>query len=200
MSAIEILRQRELFYHDSIMRNQMYLLGALGWCFAMVISASAQVVQPQLDTSSCRQFSQDFYDWYVPLTQKKLHVAVWNVALQRKPDVFSSDLLWALKNDSEAQSRAKGELVGLDFDPFVGGQDPADHYEVRKAALERTKCSVEVWRNSPNDRAEKSDKPDASAELVQQNGHWKFTNFRYPQLNADLRNVLAALAKDRREP
>lgn len=154
--------------------------------------------QPYPDASSCRKFSQDFYDWYVPFTQKELHIPAWNVALQRKSAVFSPVLLQALKEDSQAQSQAKGELVGLDFDPFVGSQDPADHYEVRNANLERTKCSVEVWRNSPSDRAEKSSKPDALAELVLQNGHWRFTNFRYPQMNADLRNVLAALAKDRR--
>lgn len=181
------------------MKNLMYLLKVLGWCVAMAVCAAGQG-QLRPDASSCGKFSQDFYDWYVQFTQKELHMPAWNVALQQKGAVFSSDLLQALKEDSEAQSRAKGEIVGLDFDPFVGGQDPADHYEVRNATVVRTKCSVEVWRNSASDRHEKSDKPDAIAELVLQNGHWKFTNFRYPQVNADLRNVLAALAKDRRAP
>jgi len=114
--------------------------------------------------------------------------------------VLQPKLLQALRADDEAQAKAQGEIVGLDFDPFAGSQDPADHYEARKLTLEGNKCSVEVWRASPRDTAEKSDKPDVVAELEGQNGHWRFANFRYPQLNTDLLKVLASLAKERSQP
>jgi len=176
------------------------------WCLVLQVCSIctlAQEPKQQQDSSSCQKFTQEFFDWYAPLTQPRENTSV--AAAQRKirqhePEVLDPKLLRALRADDEAQERAKGEIVGLDFDPFVGSQDPADHYETRKLSLEGNKCSVEVWRASPSDTAEKSDKPDVVAEVVRQNGHWRFVNFRYPQLNADLLNVLASLAKNRSQP
>jgi hypothetical protein len=154
--------------------------------------AVAQVSTHPDESSSCRRFTQAFYDWYVPLTQK------WEIALQRKADMFNPDLLRALKIDSQAQARAKGELVGIDFDPFVGSQDPAGHYEARRVTWKGDRCSVEVWGASPTDTASKSGKPDVVAELAQEKGHWQFLNFHYPDLKTDLLSVLAQLRKERR--
>ena len=53
--------------------------------------------------------------------------------------MFNPALLQALKLDSEAAARAKGEIVGIDFDPFVGGQDADDHYEARRVTWEGTR-------------------------------------------------------------
>ncbi len=90
----------------------------------------------------------------------------FDVALQKKADVFNLDLLQALKADSEASAHAKDDIVGIDFDPFIGGQDPADHYQARNATLRNNKCSVEVWRVSPADKAAKSGKPDVIADVA----------------------------------
>lgn len=159
----------------------------------------AQSTQGNED-SSCRRFTQEFYDWYAPLVQdispNAVSVAQRKIR-EREPEVLSLGLLRALPADNEAQELAKGELVGLDFDPIVGSQDPADHYEARKLHLEGNRCSVEVWRASPNDTAEKSDKPDVVAVLAQESGRWRFVNFKYPQLNSDLLGELAKLAKER---
>jgi hypothetical protein len=100
-------------------------------CGAGVILATAQRTE-QPDASSCRRFAQQFYDWYAPLTQKEAATPSWDVALEQKSELFSAQLVKLLKADSLARSKAQGELVGLDFDPFVGGQDPADHYDVRR--------------------------------------------------------------------
>ena len=155
------------------------------------------------EDSSCRRFTQEFYDWYAPLVQDISPNAV-SVARHkirdRELEVLSPRLLRALRADNEAQERAKGELVGLDFDPFVGSQDPADHYEAGKSHLEGNRCSVEVWSASRNDAAEKSDKPDVVAVLAQESGRWRFVNFKYPQLNSDLLSELAELAKERSKP
>jgi hypothetical protein len=107
---------------------------------------SAQVAPQSQESLSCQRFAQQFYDWYVPFTQKQLSGPASDVALQRKPTVFSLNLLHALRTDSEAQTRAKGELVGLDFDPFLGSQDPADRYEARHATVNGGTCSIGVWR------------------------------------------------------
>lgn len=149
------------------------------------------------ESLSCQRFAQQFYDWYVPFTQKDLPIPAFDVALQRKPTMFSPDVLHALRVDSEAQARAK-ELVGIDFDPFLGSQDPADHYEARHATVKGETCSVEVWRDSPTDTAAKMDKPEAVAELKQQNQNWQFVNFTYAAGGPDLLHLLADLRKQRK--
>src|SRR5690349_11376036 len=91
-------------------------------CFAagliLPAHAMAQVAPEPQDSSSCRRFVQQYYDWYVPLIQKTRNGPASDVALRRRPEVFNPSLFRALKVDSEASARAKGEIVGLDFDPF----------------------------------------------------------------------------------
>jgi hypothetical protein len=50
--------------------------------------------------------------------------------MEKQGSQFESGLLAALKEDVAAQAAAKGEIVGLDFDPFLNTQDPAESYEV----------------------------------------------------------------------
>jgi hypothetical protein len=170
------------------------------WLAIIVIlsgQAMAQTQAPKPETAACRKFTQEFYDWYVPITKKRMKEPASNVALQRKPDVFSPGLLKALKADAEASARVKDDIVGLDFDPFLSSQDPASRYEARGVTWQGEKCAVEIWSASP---AAKSKKPDAVAEVVFVRGHWEFENFRYPELSTDLVSVLAQLEKDRRKP
>ncbi len=170
------------------------------WLAIVVIlsaQAPAQTPVQKPESAACRKFTQDFYDWYVPITKRRLKEPASNVALQRKPEVFSPGLLKALKADAEASARAKGDIVGLDFDPFLSSQDPSSRYEARGVTWQGEKCSVEIWSTSP---PSKSKKPDAVAELMFVHGRWEFQNFRYPELGTDLVSVLAQLEKDRRKP
>jgi hypothetical protein len=184
------------------MPNYARFVHSGGW-FAMIAifsgPAMAQVPMRKAESSACRKFVQEFYDWYLPLAHKSARQPAWYLALQRKPETFSPDLLKALKIDSEASARAKGELVGLDFDPFVGSQDPADHYQARGVSWQGDRCSVEVWPASPTDAAAKPAKPDAVAEVVLAGGHWEFQNFRYPESGSNLVSVLAELKAERRK-
>jgi hypothetical protein len=129
--------------------------------------------------------------------QKTRNARAWDLAVQRKAEAFDPGLLRALKVDSEAAARVKDDIASLDFDPFVGGQDPASRYEARRVTLRDNKCSVEVWPAAP--RGAKSGKPDAVADLALDHGHWQFVNFRYPDVNDDLVNVLARLSEERRK-
>ena len=151
------------------------------------------------DTPTCERVVADFYGWYVPLTQKELKEPSFDIAIREKQSVFTPALLLALRADAKARSKAIGEIVGIDFDPFVGGQDPADHYDIRNVKLKGKSCFAEIWRNSPNDTSAKSKLPDAVAELSQVTGEWKFANILYPDVNANLVSVLALLRKDRGE-
>lgn len=165
---------------------------------AMISSQAAGQSPAQPTESSCRTFAQQFYDWYVPLTKKKTEQPASDLALQRKAEVFVSDLLKALKIDSEASAHAKGDIVGLDFDPFLGGQDPAGRYEARRVTLQGSKCSVEVWGVLSRGTA-KIAKPDVIADLTLDHGNWQFSNFRYPDVNADLVSVLRQLREERQK-
>jgi hypothetical protein len=175
----------------------------LGICFAILTIApgfsNAQVASTQDESASCRRFAQAFYDWYVPFTQRQSNGSASDIALRRKADIFEPELLRALKLDSEAQARAKGDLVGIDFDPFVGSQDPAARYEVRSVKWQGNKCSAEVWGAPPPGIASQPGKPDAVAEVKQHDGRWQFSNFRYPELNTDLSSVLAQLRAERQK-
>lgn len=150
------------------------------------------------EAASCRQFAQSFLDWYVPLTQTAVNGPASDVVLKRKADVLDPDLFKALMEDSEAQARAKGDIVGIDFDPFLGSQDPASRYQARGGTSHGGRCSVEVWDASAAGKTENTGKPNVIAELAGGNGRWRFLNFRYPDLNSDLLGVLAQLGKDRR--
>ena len=171
-----------------------------GACAAVCLTCVAQA--PAQETSgptqgSCLRFVQAFYDWYVPLTKKRMNEPTFDVVLQKKPDVFNSDLLQALRVDSEASAHAKDDIVGIDFDPFIGSQDPANRYEARNAALLNDKCSVEIWRVSPAAIA-KPTKPDVVADVGFDRGHWKFVDFRYPDVKTDLLSVLKTLREERK--
>jgi hypothetical protein len=179
------------------MSNKTHRIFALCCLLAGVGSLFARAQKSaQGQEDSCRRFAQEFYDWYAPITQKEMVTPAWDTALQVKRDAFSPQLFRALKADSEAQARAKGELVGLDFDPFVNSQDPADHYAARQIAVKTNSCSVEVWRASPSDTAEKSTKPAVVAKLAMSKGHWVFVNFQYPE--TDLLTLLRRPDENRR--
>jgi len=185
-----------------IKRREFARIAHCGACFAVSLTWVAHA--PAQETSgptqaSCLRFVRGFYDWYVPLTKKSMKEPTFAVALQEKPDVFNSDLLQALRADSEASAHSKDDIVGIDFDPFIGGQDPADRYEARNATLLNNKCSVEIWRVSPTDKAAKPGKPDVIADVGFDRGHWKFVNFRYPDIRTDLLSELKALRDERRK-
>jgi hypothetical protein len=175
--------------------------GRLGlWCVAFVVASGCAVAQSPAptDQDSCRRFVQAFYDWYAPLTRKETSAPAWERALRERRDAFTLALWQALENDARAQAQAHGDIVGIDFDPFLGSQDPAAHYRVRQVTVQGGKCSAGIWQGIANGAA-KSAPPDAVAELIHSDGHWRFTNVRYPELKTDLLTVLAQTADERRK-
>ena len=87
----------------------------------LVVFPSALPAQQQGDPQTSKflhDFVQQFYRWYVPEALSDHHGPAWDLALKDKGDEFSPNLLQALKGDSDAQAKASGYIVGLDFDPF----------------------------------------------------------------------------------
>lgn len=147
-------------------------------------------------SEAVRGFVQGFYNWYVPEALKTQDEPVWNVALKYKPSAFSPALLRALKEDSEAQAKANGEIVGLDFDPLLNTQDPCDRYEVGAVTHHEDRYLVEVYGVCAGKR---NQKPDVIAEVARREGSWAFVNFHYPTIGRDLLSTLRTLREGRRK-
>jgi hypothetical protein len=156
-------------------------------------SLQAQAQGSKEVPQSLRGFVQGFYDWYVPKALSDDSNPAWNVALKTRGRCFSSELALKLREDSAAQAKAEGEIVGLDFDPFLGSQDPGKHYEVSKIAQKDESYWVDIHSVSSGKRQEK---PSVIAEVVQKNGQWLFVNFHYPD-GRDLLGILKSLRESR---
>ncbi len=150
---------------------------------------------PQSDVDSCRTFVQRFYDWYVPVGGREPN---WSSLFSEKKSVFAPSLFQSLKADNDAQAKVEGEIVGLDFDPFLNSQDPSQKYVVGKITQKQASYFVDIYgvRNG-----KKGAKPDVVAELKRSDGKWKFVNFHYGKSefpeNENLVSVLKCLAGSR---
>jgi hypothetical protein len=168
----------------------------------LVVSARptfAQAPSEHETQQSCRKFVQDFYDWYLTKALAgKLPSPSSKLALQRKPEVFSTELYRRLKEDRDAQDKTPGELVGLDFDPFLNSQDPSPYFTVVGITRKGASYWVDVYGVDSGKRQE-----HVIPELVQQNGHWVFVNFHYGKNewsdDANLLSILKTLRDERQK-
>ena len=146
------------------------------------------------DTDAVRDFVQKFYDWYVPSSRASSDRPA-EIVLRERPSAFDSTLARGLKEDSDAQSKVAGDIVGLDFDPFLAAQDPCERYElvgVRKSG-ESYLATVRGVGGCEN-----HEEADVDAEVISRDGAWVFTNVRYPRLGGDLLTTLQKLRDDRK--
>ncbi len=162
---------------------------------------------PKSEVASVKRFTQNFYDWYIRMGNERDqawfhgdHAAFrkkfpypdepWDyVAIKLRPQLFSPEIRRGLEKDRAEQDKHPGELWGLDFDPIVSGQDPADHYWVSK--IERKGKS---WRVSMMSRyGQRAHQADVIAVVEKTNTKegWRFTDFIYDK-DFDLFKALQA--------
>jgi hypothetical protein len=122
------------------------------------------------------------------------------VTLREKRSSLSPELVKGLKEDLAASKKSPGEIVGLDFDPFLNAQDIAERYLVGNVTPKGDHYWVEVfgvWNGQKNSN------PDVIPELAFENGHWIFINFHYGKtdipVNENLVSILQVLKKDRQK-
>jgi len=181
------------------MRN----LGISILAFFVLISGSvtqAQTKASEDPSDSARLFVQKFYDWYIPGSLKAFGTKK-PFSWQQRPADFDPKLFRALKADEDAQAKVPGDIVGLDWDPFVANQDPCERNTARKVRKNRDVYLVDV-HNVCNGQEDK--KVHVVAEVARENGHWVFVNFRYPaeqsgEKDSDLLAILKALREDRQK-
>jgi hypothetical protein len=102
----------------------------------LVLASFALPLSAQVQTDSSQQviaFVQHFYDWYLPIALDQQKHSAYSLAITSKPTLFDATLLRALRDDAAAQTKAMGEIDGLDFDPFLNAQDPPAHYKAVRA-------------------------------------------------------------------
>src|SRR5689334_22156358 len=123
--------------HFSIQNPYIGWIAPFAFCLLLPCSLQAQTKSSHDNDKSIRTFVQHFYDWYAPIAGKHDFRYAWTLLLKHKKTMFSPQLIESLGNDYEAQNKteAGGEITGIDFDPFLASQDPADHYVVGNITL-----------------------------------------------------------------
>jgi hypothetical protein len=168
---------------------------------ALPCSLHAQAKSAQKVSTSLPDFVRSFYDWYVPKALAENAVPASERAIKYRSSSFSPELIRALREDSEAQAKAQGTIVGLDFDPFLNSQDPAERYRIGPITKRGSHYWVDVYGVWPG---KKREKPDVVPELMHKNGHWIFVNFHYEMKeypdDGDLLTILKILWEDRQKP
>jgi hypothetical protein len=159
-----------------------------------------QPIQPQTrGEQSCRQFVQDFYDWYfgrlnLETKLQTLGPTTYEV-LRLKPQLLSLELRRMLKEDTDAQAKNHDEIVGLDFDPFINAQDSEGAYWVESVTIKDGLCRASVWGTDSGKKREIVD-----PELRFENQKWIFVNFYYPgSANPSDENLIDLLTKLRND-
>lgn len=144
--------------------------------------------------TTLRTFVQRFYDWYVPWLNGDHPGPASDRVVNDSTTLLTPGLARALRADMDAKEGAKGEIAGLDFDPFVNSQDPCEHYQVGTVRQHGARYLVNVYGVCSGTRHTRS---DVVVELVRRGPSWAFENFHYPRLNTNLRSLLARLRDER---
>lgn len=167
-------------------------------CVLSLLTFAGSHLQAQTSAgteSSCREFVQKFYDWYLPKARTAKERAS-DIVLKTRSSVLSRELQRQLKADSDAQAKSD-DLVGLDFDPFLNTQDPDfESCTVGKTVLKGSGYWADVTCVFPGANASKS---HVTAELISHQGQWIFVNFHYQDGSKkyDLLSILKGLREER---
>lgn len=164
-----------------MLKRYVFLIIALA-----VVSSFAQTTRKEPPP---KIFVEEFYAWYVPIALQENEVPASDIALQQNPAVFGRQLFLALKEDSGAQAKIQGEIVGIDWDPFLNCQDTEDRYVVGQVTQKGRTWLIEIYGIRGGKRARK---PDVIAEVATENNHWVFINFHSAN-GADLLTSLRRL-------
>jgi hypothetical protein len=135
---------------------------------------------------SPKAFAEGFYRWYAPIAYGEDVSRAWELAVKVRKSSFSSELVQLITRDAAAQTRCS-EVVGLDFDPFLSTQDPAERYELGPIIQDNQSYHVDVY---PVMNGTRTKTPSVKAEFVKQERRYFFTNFIFYDLKTDLLTVL----------
>ncbi len=166
-----------------------------------ITSVSNANAQPAQGSEGAKSFVQTFYDWYAATQQDIKKPMDLEVVMKKKASDFSTELNKRLNEDIAAQKKADGEIVGLDFDPFLStNAEPYKKYSATKVTQKGNAYLVEMHGVV---KGKTLSKPAVTPEVKQVKGKWQFANFHYGKSefpeNENLLSVLKVLKKGREE-
>ncbi|HLJ55488.1 MAG TPA: hypothetical protein VKT77_10655 [Chthonomonadaceae bacterium] len=148
-----------------------------------------------VEQRSCRKFVAEFYAWYLAKAKKGDPL---QAALRQRKACFSADLARKLAEDRAAASRSPNEIVGLDFDPVLNGQDFGEKYVPGAVTVKDGRYFVDVGCVFPGNKRESA---AVTPVLRRVAGRWVFANFIYKSEGKvdDLISILGRLKAERRK-
>jgi len=163
------------------MRNVKKIIFILGAVVSVAPPLYAEKPISSAKEISCKEFVQDFYDWYLRIYMTDNKVPAAKIALKKRPEIFSPELFQALGNDFKAQELATDGISGIDFDPFLDSQDAPPSYKVIKTVVKSNGCMAEVSGVGPDwmNKGQALYTPKIKVELQYKNRKWIFINFKY---------------------
>src|SRR5215813_7500284 len=173
-----------------------WVSGALliGLGIALGLAMRAQTKGAAVTENSCRQFAQEFYDWYASNSstraEKRNGMSALEFALKNKRSSFEPSLVRELEHALAEEKRTKEPI--LDSDPILNSQDPDQRYRVGAVTHKEGKCRAEVYGITAG---KKRDRPDVVAELVLHDRQWRFADFEYPNAESPESKSLTAMLK-----
>ena len=162
-------------------------LGALAACHASSDRTADRA-------AAAEHFARAFYAWYVPRALAPGTRSAANAVLRTRASDLTPALFRALRDDLDAQAKATDEIVGIDFDPMVGGQDPCERYEVGPVRGQGAAYTAPVYGVC---EGVGHPEPDAVAVLTPTNGGWQVADVRHPSVHGNLLDALGLAREDR---
>lgn len=176
--------------------NTIIVFAALFISFSFLSSRTAQT--QDLKTAELKKWVQNFYNAHHAKVEKNMMHGE-DIALRDEKSSLTPELYALLKKDSEIRKKAPpGELAGLDFDPILSGNNPADKYIVGEVRKSGKNYLVDVFAVFSGQK--KKEKPSVIAEVKWENGKGIFLNFFYPDdkdnKSTDLISILKSIQKN----
>jgi hypothetical protein len=152
----------------------LHLLSVLALCVAHTVGAQSPT---KATKDSVSRAVQRFYDWYLLRFAKPGTRDVLMLAATNAPIPFDTVLVHWLRVDSTARARAKGEIDGLDGDPYLNAQDPCDAYTVKAIRPRGAELLADVLGHGG---CSAHQKPDVTVALGLKAGRWTILEFLDP--------------------
>lgn len=177
--------------------------GAAGVCISTLLAllmpafaCSAQHEEGQEQVRAVEVFVKEFYVSYRARVESQMAsgTPAWALVANEPDSALTAALALALSADHEAALASPGEIVGLDFDPFLAAQDLCDAYRVGRVVAQTTGFRAEVYGDCGRNDGQV---PDVVAEVVLVNGTYRIANVRYPTWDMDLMTLLSGLQDGR---
>jgi hypothetical protein len=167
-------------------------------CTLPTAQAAGPATGQATEAQSAKTFVQSFYDWYTGEMQKNKEGPIED-PLKNTRWPFSPTIVTALRADEAAQAKSPGDVVGIDFDPFLNAQDTCFPYKAGKVSASGNQYRVEMFDSSCSESH--PELPTVIAVVEKSGAAWRFVNFIYPgepgQADSELLSTLKQLAKER---